>query len=68
MCDAAIAAAGSTGDDAALNRALAELRVQLALLETLAARWPQERAQRAASRSAADREEIAAWLRRPRAR
>ena len=64
--DAAIAAAGTTGDDAALYRAIADARAQLALLEALASRWQAERHEPPPPprRSAAVRDEIAAWLAR----
>lgn len=64
VCDAAVAAAGLTGDTAALDRALADLRDQIALVETLAARWEDERGAGSPGRSAATRQEIAQWLRR----
>ena len=61
--DAAIAVAGLTGDAAGLQREIAAVREQLALLEALAGRWEQEREEPGrASRSARTREAIAECL------
>jgi hypothetical protein len=61
--DAAVAAAGGTGEAAALRRSIADVREQLALLEALAARWEIERAEPPRTgRSAGVRDEIGEWL------
>jgi len=60
--DAAIAAAGMTGGRGELERALADVREHVRMIEALAARWESERAAVPPSRGAALRAEIAALL------